>query len=176
MLSARRISLAVVALLALTIAIPRGALANGGVPFHASMVEHFKVVPCGAKKVCFSLVGGGQATPFGKTRETSHVVVDLTSNPAPAPGCFGNNHSNTRTVTLSGANGDEITLVLSGKSCDTGATAVATGMSRDTYVVTGGTGRYSGATGRGKDLVYIDGSTGKSATVFSGTLSTAGSQ
>ncbi len=171
MMSVRRISLAVGALLVLTIGGSQGALAKSGVPFHATMAETFKVVPCGAKQVCITLVGSGQATTLGKTSEASHVVLNLLIHPGPTPDC----HLNKRKATLSDASGDHITLTITGHSCETGATTVATGISRDSYVVTGGTGRYSGATGHGTDTVYIDNSTGTSATVFSGTLSTPGS-
>jgi hypothetical protein len=173
-----RIALVVVALLALIVAVPEGASATSQVPFPATMAETFQgPFTCGPSgtHICFDLVGSGQATHLGKAGEASHVDVDLTSNPAPGPGCLGNNHTNTRMVTLTGANGDQITLGLTGRSCDTGATTGITGISRDTYVVTSGTGRYSGATGSGTDMVYINGPGGTSTTVFSGTLSTPGS-
>src|SRR5207249_1740769 len=131
-------SLAMVALLALTVAVPKGASATSQVPFQATMAETFTAGPCGAD-ACISVVGSGQVTHLGNTSETSQVVVDLLSQP-PGPGL--NCHNNTRTVTLTGANGDQITLAITGVSCDTGATTGITGMSHDTFVVTGGTGRY----------------------------------
>jgi hypothetical protein len=132
----------------------------------------FTAGPCGTN-ACIAFVGSGQATHLGHTSETGQVVVDLLSQP-PGPGL--NCHNNTRTDTLSGADGDQLTLAITGVNCDTGATTGITGMSHDSYIVTGGTGRYSGATGSGTDTVYVDGPDGTATTVFSGSLSTPGSQ
>jgi hypothetical protein len=169
-----RMALAVVALLALTVAVPKGASAASQVPFQATMAETsqgpFTCGPSGTH-ICFDVVGSGQATHLGEAGEASHVDVDLTSNPEPRPGCIANTvHDDTRTVTLTAANGDTISLLLNGVGCNTGPT---TAMSLDTYVVMGGTGRYSGATGGGTDTVYIN-TDGRSTTIFSGTLSTPG--
>jgi hypothetical protein len=171
MLSARRIALAMVALLALTVAVPRGASATSQVPFQASIAETFTAGPCGTN-ACIAFVGSGQATHLGHTSETGQVVVDLSSHP-PGPGLNCNN--NTRTETLTGADGDQLTVAITGVNCDSGATTGITGMSHDSFIVTGGTGRYSGATGSGTDTVYVDGPDLTATTVFSGTLSTPGS-
>ena len=165
----RRISLAVVALLALMVGIPQHAAAKGLVPFRATMTETFVVVPCDRNVLCAPITGSGQASHLGKTSEASEVFVDLLSNPA--PGC----HNETRTVTLTGANGDQITLALTGQDCPTGATTGTTTTALDSWVVTGGTGRFSGATGSGTNMALIDGPDGTSVTTFRGTLSTPGS-
>ena len=172
MVHAYRITLVLVALLALLGAAPQRAAAMSQVPFKATLTETFAVVACNEPdQVCFSLVGSGQATHLGKTSATTQVIVDLLSAPGPTSDC----HTNTRPVmTLTGANGDQVTLALSGVSCDTGATTGVTGMSHDTYVVTGGTGRYSGATGSGTATVSIYAAEGFSRIVFNGTLSTPG--
>jgi hypothetical protein len=72
---------------------------------------------------------------------------------------------------MTGANGDQLELSLHGVSCDTGATTGITGISHDIYVVTGGTGRFSGATGQGTSTVYIYAMEGRSVSVFDGTVS-----
>jgi hypothetical protein len=179
MFHARRISLAVVALLALLGAVPQPAAAGSLVPFRATMVENVQSIVVSGSNVDISIVGAGQATHLGNTSEASNIVVDLSSSPGSTS--YGSNcHNNTRTVTLTGANGDQITLALTGISCDTGATTGTTGISQDTYVVMGGTGRYSGATGGGTDTVYIHAPSASSppvssVTIFTGTLSTPGS-
>ena len=63
----------------------------------------------------------------------------------PAPNCL----SETRTVTLTGANGDQITLALTGQTCFAGQPGTLTiGTAADSWVVTGGTGRFSGSDGQ----------------------------
>jgi hypothetical protein len=171
-----RMARAVVAVLALMVVVPEGTSSASQVPFQATMAETaqgpFTCGPSGTH-ICFDVVGSGQATHLGEAAEASHVDDDLTSNlPPPGPGCIANTvHHNTRTVTLTAANGDTISLLLNGVACNTGPT---TAMSWDTNVVTGGTGRYSGATGGGTDTVSIN-TDGTSTTIFSGTLSTPGS-
>ncbi len=51
----------------------------------------------------------------------------------------------------------------------------ATLTASDAYVVTGGTGRYSGASGSGTDSASIDRASGNAVSTFSGTLSSPGS-
>jgi hypothetical protein len=134
------------------------------------MTETYAIVPCDPGEICAPVTGSGQATHLGQTSEAGEVFVDLL-NP-PAPGC----KSETRSVTLTGANGDQITLALTGQSCVTGGPPGATtATAEDSWVVTGGTGRYSGATGSGANTAFIDGATFTAVTTFSGTLSTPGS-
>jgi hypothetical protein len=178
MVRARRRFLAAFALLALMIALPQGALAQSLVPFQATMTETFTVVPCDPNVICGPITGSGQATHLGKTSESSEVFVDLLSNPGPTSDCpigATNHFAETRTVTLSSANGDQITLALTGQSCDSSATPGFTGIASDTWVVTGGTGRFTGATGSGTNTALIDGPDLTSVTVFIGTLSAPGS-
>jgi hypothetical protein len=147
------------------------AAARSEVPFHTEMHESCPGCPppflCGPTLLCIATAGSGQATHLGQTSEVGQVIVDLASQPGPSP----DYHTNTRTVTFTAANGDQLTLALSGISHDTGATSGVTGISNDTWVVTGGTGRFSGATGQGTDTTYIYALEGRSRTVFSGTLS-----
>jgi hypothetical protein len=148
------------------IAVPHHAVAASLVPFHASMNETFISGFCNPTLICTPGTGSGQATQLGRTSEASEVFVDLLNHPA--PGC----NSETRTVTLTGANGDQITLALTGQACGTSpVTATAT----DAWVVTGGTGRYSGASGSGADTAFINGATSTAVTTYTGTLSTPGS-
>jgi hypothetical protein len=176
---ARLITLAIVGWLTLVGPMTPGAAAKSQVPFQATLNETVQSVVPNGTLVDIAVVGSGQASHLGKSSEVSTVVVDTASNPGPEPyGTPCNN--NTRTVTLTAANGDQLTLALTGVNCDTGATSGITGISEDTYVVTGGTGRFAGATGGGTDIVYISapapGAPPATATTdFSGTLSTPGS-
>jgi hypothetical protein len=153
------------------IAVPQHAVAAGLVPFHASMNESFIFQFCDPNLICAPITGSGQATHLGQNIEAGEVFVDLLNSPA--PGC----NSETRTVTLTGANGDQITLALTGQTCVTVGQpgTLTTATAADAWVVTGGTGRYSGATGSGTDTARIDGPTLTAVTTFTGTLSTPGS-
>ncbi len=109
------------------------------VPFHATVSETFTAAPCGADR-CITAVGKGYATHLGKITESAIVDVDV--NPADAQnGCA----PETRTTTLTAANGDTITMFGTGLSC------AATSDAHDNYVITGGTGRYRGASGNGNE-------------------------
>ena len=158
----------VVAALALSALLPGLAQADQPpprlVPFHATIAETSVAVPCGPS-LCATIKGSGQATHLGKTSEASTVVVELSSNPA--PGCF----VETRTTTLTAANGDQMTMHHTGQVCFSSTTGTAL----DSYVVTGGTGRYSGASGSGTNTASIDRVTGNAVTTFTGTLSSPGS-
>ena len=159
---------AVVAALALSALLPGLVQADQPrprlVPFQATIAETSVAVPCGPN-LCATIMGSGRATHLGKTSEASAVVVELSSNPA--PGCF----METRTTTLIAANGDEITMHHTGQVCF----SPTTGTALDSYVVTGGTGRYSGASGSGANSASIDRVTGNAVTIFTGTLSSPGS-
>jgi hypothetical protein len=169
MFHARRIVLALAAMLMLLAAVTQGEAAKSPVPFQATMAETFAVIPCvpnsNPNVVCVSVAGSGQATQLGNTSESSEVFVNLST-----PVC----HAETRTVTLTAANGDQVTLALTGQSCDTNSTPI-TGTASDSWVVSGGTGRFSGATGSGTNSALIYGLTGSAVTTFTGTLSTPGS-
>jgi hypothetical protein len=154
------------AMLALLATIPQGAAATSQVPFRATLNETSSAVSCNGTFLCVTVNGIGQATYLGRTSESSSPLVDTSTNPA--PGCF----SETRTTTLTAANGDQITLAGPGQVCFTSAT---TGSTFDSWTVTGGTGRFSGAQGSGTDSAAIDRTNGNAVTIFSGTLSTPGS-
>jgi hypothetical protein len=166
MIHARRVNLSVIALLALSGGIPQQGAAAGLVPFHARTREMAVLAPCDPSHVCVSITGTGEATQLGKISEAALFIIDPAS--APAPGCT----TNTGTMTFTGANGDAITLALEGINCQVTPT---TGRGTESYVVIGGTGRFSGATGSGTEIVHIDTSNpafSTGITDFSGTLST----
>jgi len=96
-------------------------------------------------------------------------VSDLTSKPG--PGCTTDGHAERRTTTLFAANGDQITLDAIGYNCPTGPTTLT---AVDTYVVTGGTGMFSGASGGGTITATIDSANETAVITFSGVLSEAG--
>ena len=111
------------------------------VPFEASVSETYTVARCGQWSICITATGTGQATHLGAITEHSAIVVDI--NPADQQnGCA----PETRTTTLTAANGDTITMSGSGLTGCGGSNEA-----NDTYAVTGGTGRFQGASGSGSD-------------------------
>ena len=116
--------------------------------------------------LCVSAVGTGVATHLGKTRESASVVINLASHPA--PGCT----AEVRQTIFSAANGGQLTLLATGQGCDTSPTTTA---ALDSFVVTGGTGRFNGATGIGTINVMVDLASGTAVATFNGVLSTPAS-
>lgn len=137
------------------------------VPFHATVSETFTAAPCGADR-CITAVGKGYATHLGKITESAIVDVDI--NPADAQnGCA----PETRTTTLTAANGDTLTMLGTGLSC------AATSDAHDDYVITGGTGRYRGASGSGNEYnvhtFTVPMVQGVATVTYDGTISSVGS-
>jgi hypothetical protein len=159
--------LAIATLLALLALVPTAASAAALVPFQATVFEHYTLSFCGRATVCIDAHGMGQATHLGEVSESSTVRVDV--NPADAvSGCS----PETRSTVLTAANGDEIMMSATGWGCP------ATNSAHDSYVVTGGTGRFQGATGSGTDsnIHTLTGpGVGVAVTTFSGELSSPGS-
>jgi hypothetical protein len=147
MLNVRRTVFTAGALLALLAAVPQGAAAKSLVPFHATTRETVAVVPCDPNFLCISITGSGHATQLGKISESAHYAIDLVN--VPTPGC----NTNSGTMTLTGGNGDSIRLALHGTGCNASPT---TQTIVNSYVVTGGTGRFSGATGSGTETVHSE--------------------
>jgi hypothetical protein len=171
MIYTRRISLAVVGLLVALIAVPGQASAGSLVPFRATVSSTNTVAPCPPNapvlSICIALAGSGHATHMGKVQDSGLAIVNLASNCG--PGCF----TDSSRLTLTAANGDQITLESTGKNS---ATPDPTIRSRTgPYVVTGGTGRFSGASGSGTASTIINGATHTSVATFTGVLSTPGS-
>jgi hypothetical protein len=154
------------ALLGLAVLLPARASATTMlVPFQATVDEHYTLMPCGPTTVCIQAAGSGEATHLGQVTEDSQVMAD--TNPADSHNGCG---PETRTTVLTAANGDTLTMSATGYGCN--------GTAQDSYVVTGGTGRFAGATGSGTDSVVftLTGPGGGTAvTTYSGDLSTVGS-
>jgi hypothetical protein len=169
MFDSRRIVLAAGALLTLLAAVPQGAAAQDIVPFRATTRETVVVIPCDPNVFCISTTGSGHATQLGKISESANFSIDLVNTPA--PGC----NLATGTMTLTGETGDSISLSLKGTGCYTSSTTQTILRS---FVVTGGTGRFSGATGSGTETVHSDVTNPTAPTGvadFYGTLSTPAS-
>jgi hypothetical protein len=164
----RRAFLILVGLLVLVGATTQIATAQPAVPFHARLVTiNQQPAPCGETHVCIALNGSGVTTHLGKVSEVGQVEIDVASQPVPGQPCT----TNVRTMLLTAANGDQLSLLITGVNCETGATTGITGISHDTWVVTGGTGRFSGATGSGTETVQINLPASTAWTTMSGTLS-----
>lgn len=161
---------AAIAALAWTIVRPQRAAATSQVPFHATISETYPPPAiCSTSPdtlLCIAPTGSGQATHLGQTSESARIVEDLSKQ------ISADCNSETRTTTLTGANGDQITMVATGFACATSPTTVS---ARDVYTITGGTGRFTGATGMGADSVSIDRAARTATATYDGTLSAPGS-
>lgn len=156
---------------AMLMAAPGQAVAGTLVPFSATYHEQVTFSPCGATIVCVHVRGVGQATHLGTGTDANDAgTVDFATTPCATV--------QTPLASLIGANGDTITVRLSGTACPTSVfgLSVLTG----TYTVTGGTGRFAGANGGGTlfGLSPIDTSCFCRATTtltFTGQVSSPGS-
>jgi hypothetical protein len=160
-----------VVLLALTALVLRPSHTSAAaalVPFQASVSETFTIAKCGEWSVCITAVGTGQATHLGEITEHSSVVADI--NPADQQnGCA----PERRTDSLTAANGDTITMSGPGLTRCPGSNEA-----NDSYVVTGGTGRFQGASGSGTDNnihTQTGPGVGVAFTTYNGNLSSVGS-
>ncbi len=146
---------------------PSHAAAKSLVPLHATVSETFTAAPCGEWDRCITAVGKGHATHLGEITESATVVVDM--NPADAQnGCA----PETRTTTLTAANGDTITMSGTGWSC------AATSDAHDDYGIAAGTGRYDGAGGSGNEYnvhTFTSPGVGVATVTYDGTISSVGS-
>jgi len=146
---------------------PAAAVADSLVPFQATVSETFTAAPCGGWDRCITAVGVGEATHLGAITEKATVVVD--ANPADAQnGCS----PETRTTTLTAANGDTVTMSGTGWSC------AATSDAHDSFTITGGTGRYQGAGGSGSESnvhTFTGPGVGVATVTYDGTISSVGS-
>lgn len=166
MINRRRIP-AIAVLLGLLALVPTRASAATLVPFQATVFEHYTLSLCAPATVCITAHGTGQATQLGDVTEVASVRVDI--NPADTVnGCS----PETRTTVLVAANGDEIAMSA------TGCGYAATNSARDSYIVSGGTGRFQGASGSGTDSnvhMLTGPGVGVAWVNFSGDLSSPGS-
>lgn len=133
-------------------------------PFSGTTVGSFLAEPVAPGSEVFSVTttSSGQITHLGKATLTTHDTTIFTS-------------STTfmvldGTATFTAANGDQIFFTYSGSA------VVAGGKSMDTlsYLVTGGTGRFTHATGSGTVHVVSDFTTLASTLTFDGTISSNG--
>ena len=152
---------------------PAAAVDNGTaqshlVPFQAGVAETFTAAPCGAWAVCITATGRGQATELGEIAEKATVVID--TNPADQQnGCA----PETRTTTMTAANGDELTMSGTGVTrCPGSAEA------NDSFVITGGTGRFQRAHGSGTEHnthTFTAPGVGVATVIYDGNISSVGS-
>ncbi|MDP9358415.1 MAG: hypothetical protein M3R02_24630 [Chloroflexota bacterium] len=124
------------------------------VPFSASY--------SGTAATNLTFSGTGTSTHLGRISGEGYAVVT-----GPASSCLGG-FANTNYQTLTAANGDSLTLTSSDVACP-----IDQGVYRGTgqYVVTGGTGRFSGATGQGTFDGRVDFTQGVSSFQLTGTIS-----
>jgi hypothetical protein len=131
-----------VVLTALVVTTTAGAAERQGpklVPFRATAAGTYQVQPP-PPNVVITATGVGRATHLG--RFDFLIRNTVTPVATPAPGCIISS-TETFTATLTAANGDTISLVGTGTSCQNPPTVGIV----DVATVTGGTGRFEGATG-----------------------------
>lgn len=146
------------ALLCLTVLCPSPAVAQSGIPFRATLREQVVAHLCPFPVLCFSISGDGQATQLGNTSEASSASINLLT--IMATGCA----PESRTATLTAANGDELYASFAGTTCGN----AQSGSSTYAFVVTGGTGRFTAAGGGGTSTATY--SSAGSTTILNGTL------
>jgi len=130
----------VIVFAAMLIASPGQAVAGMLVPFSATYHEQVTFSPCGATVVCVHARGVGLATHLGAGADVNDAgTVDFATAPCATV--------QTPFASFIGANGDTITVSLSGTGCPTSVFGLD--LLNGTYIVTGGTGRFAGAKGGG---------------------------
>lgn len=152
--------LSLVAVLALGLVGPGASSASAAapaVPFKASVSG--TVSP--TAPLTFVLAGTGTSSDLGKVKTYGANVVITSGDPVNGP------MTNTLTETLTGANGDTLTIL-----CQQIASSISPGVFRgvDQWTVIGGTGRFSGATGSGTGNTYVDLNVGTFAKEATGTI------
>jgi len=134
------------------------AAARGQIPFNGSYSG--TAILTSPTSATFS--GTGIATQLGFSTNKGNSAV--TSPDSSCPGGLANNHYET----LTAANGDTLTLISYDVACPTSPGAFhGTGH----WVVTGGTGRFSGATGKGTFDGHSDFNQGVFSFQLTGTIS-----
>jgi hypothetical protein len=139
-------------------AIPVSAAGTHAVPFEGSYSGTAAFTS--ATTITFS--GTGIATQLGRGANEGHVIV--TGQDSSCPGGIANVNYETLTAT----NGDTLQLTSYDVGCPTGPGAIH-GTGR--WVVTGGTGRFSGASGQGTIEGHSDFNQGVFAFQLTGTIS-----
>ena len=137
--------------------VPLSAHAQSEKPFNANFITKFTSVVEG-DFLHVTVTGPGQASYLGKsTAFTDSQFVSLIDG------------SITATYTLTGANGDRLTLdfVAQGTNVDGGVTFAGS------YTIVGGTGRFAGATGTGfltGGALFLTSTDGIGAFAIAGTI------
>ena len=81
------------------------------VPFQATLSEQFSGLQCSTTALCVSVTGTGTAAHLGRVTETRQVRIDLSN---PATGCLP---VLSDTMTLTAANGDQVSATGAGQNC-----------------------------------------------------------
>lgn|SRR5579884_86174 len=108
-------------------AVPFGGTVSG--QCHVSLIPGYRIV---------SIAGSGEFLHLGATTELSTVTVSTTQ--LLSDGCS----PESRTTTLTAANGDQLYIQGSGETCPNST-------SNDQWWIVGGTGRFAGASGSGTE-------------------------
>jgi len=130
----------VIVVAAMLVVSPGQAFAGTLVPFSATYLEQVTFSPCGATVLCVHARGVGLATHIGAGTDVNDAgTVDFATAPCATV--------QTPLASFIGANGDTISVSLSGTGCPTSVFGLD--LLNGTYIVTGGTGRFAGAHGGG---------------------------
>ena len=113
----------------------------------------------------FFVTGSGAATVFGDS--TNSGVINVTG-PAPRCGSTPGFSVQNDEILTSSDDGDQITMTIADQSCQL-SPGVFQGLG--SYVITGGTGRFSGASGSGSFQGIGDFNTNTFSYVMTGTIS-----
>ena len=167
----RIVAVCAIGLTALVVMPNAGAAERQGprlVPFRATAAGTYQVQPP-PPNVVITATGVGQATHLG--RFDFLIRNTVTPVATPAPGCVISS-TETFTATLTAANGDTISLVGTGTSCQNPPTVHIV----DVATVTGGTGRFEGATGSVTVTTTANQTARTEVVRFDGAISVAGAK
>jgi hypothetical protein len=129
---------------ALVLGTPRIVDASSQVPFNATITTVDTLYSVGCPSICFTETGSGTASQLGAITSSGGGVVTAQTFPDPTHLKLTLSERHT----LTGANGDSITVVGTSSAIGdltTGAVVVLPWH----YTITSGTGQYAGATGSG---------------------------
>jgi hypothetical protein len=138
-------------LVAVALLIALGTIGTGANPAHAAQMVPFSGSYSGTARftgpssAAFS--GTGIATYLGSSTNSGAVVI--TGSVGPGPVCANGGLPNTNTETFTAANGDVLVITSTDVACVIDPSNLYRFHGTGNWVVTGGTGRFSGATGSG---------------------------
>ena len=113
-----------------------------------------------------TLNGTGTGTMLGNSTNAGRIAVTGQASSCPSTGFAVENDE-----TLTAANGDQLTLTVHDESCPVSPDRPGVYHGVGVFVITGGTGRFSGATGNGSFSGTGDFSQGQFTFSFKGTIS-----